>query len=517
MRYDCIIVGGGIAGLTSAAYLAKANKKVILFEKEPKVGGLVNSFNFKGFTVDGGIRSIENSGIVFPMVKELDLDVEFVKSVVSVGYKDDVMRITGKESVDEYEKLLIKQFPNNADDIKKIVKDIKRIMKYMDILYGIDNPLFVDMKKNKSFLFKTVLPWMFKFLFTMNKVQRLNTPVEEYLLDFTDNEALIDMIAQHFFKNTPASFAMSYFSLYLDYNYPIGGTGALIEAIEKYVLEHNGIIQTKTLITSLDKENQTVTDSEGNIYEYDQLIWAADNKMLYDVSDSPVEASKVKKLRGGDSVLSAYYTLDIDPEYFKEKCTGHFFYTPKLKGIKHLLKELKTLDFTSKKRVINWVTEYMDLTTYEISIPVLRDPNLAPEGKTAIIVSTLMDYDLVKAVYDEGWYDEFKKLTEELIFEAMVNSMFPEMEGQVTGQFSATPLTIERYTLNTDGAITGWAFTNEFMPSENRLLQVAQASITPFKNIYQAGQWSYSPSGLPISILTGKLAANKVLKKKSVK
>jgi len=39
-------------------------------------------------------------------------------------------------------------------------------------------------------------------------------------------------------------------------------------------------------------------------------------------------------------------------------------------------------------------------------------------------------------------------------------------------------------------------------------------------NISQAGQWVFSPSGLPISVLTGKMAADrviKVLKKKKEK
>jgi len=34
--------------------------------------------------------------------------------------------------------------------------------------------------------------------------------------------------------------------------------------------------------------------------------------------------------------------------------------------------------------------------------------------------------------------------------------------------------------------------------------------LTPVPGVYQAGQWSYSPSGLPISILTGKLAADRI-------
>jgi len=39
---------------------------------------------------------------------------------------------------------------------------------------------------------------------------------------------------------------------------------------------------------------------------------------------------------------------------------------------------------------------------------------------------------------------------------------------------------------------------------------------TQFKDVipgvYQAGQWTYSPSGLPVSILTGKIAADRVSK-----
>jgi len=54
MKYDVIIVGGGISGLTSAAFLTKAGKKVLLFEKENTCGGLVNSFERDGFVYDGG-------------------------------------------------------------------------------------------------------------------------------------------------------------------------------------------------------------------------------------------------------------------------------------------------------------------------------------------------------------------------------------------------------------------------------------------------------------------------------
>jgi len=50
---------------------------------------------------------------------------------------------------------------------------------------------------------KTILPWMFKYLMAIKKIQKLNTPIDDYLRNLTDNQVLIDMIAQHFFHKTP--------------------------------------------------------------------------------------------------------------------------------------------------------------------------------------------------------------------------------------------------------------------------------------------------------------------------
>ena len=61
MVYDAVIVGGGIAGLTAAAFLSRAGKRILLLEKEPHCGGLVNSFVRDGFTYDGGIRAFGGS------------------------------------------------------------------------------------------------------------------------------------------------------------------------------------------------------------------------------------------------------------------------------------------------------------------------------------------------------------------------------------------------------------------------------------------------------------------------
>ncbi len=113
MNYDIIIVGGGIAGLTAAAFLTKAGHNTLLCEKESSCGGLVSTFERGGFFFDGGIRAIENTGIVFPMLKQLGLDVEFVKNQVSIGIEDRVIRLESPESIKDYQALLTEFYPEN--------------------------------------------------------------------------------------------------------------------------------------------------------------------------------------------------------------------------------------------------------------------------------------------------------------------------------------------------------------------------------------------------------------------
>ena len=98
-------------------------------------------------------------------------------------------------------------------------------MKDMDVLYGIENPMFRQFLKDPGNLAGTLLPWLLRFAGTIGRIYRLGEPVEDFLGRMTVNRSLKDIIDQHFFHKTPAFFAMSYFSLYLGYLYPPGGTG----------------------------------------------------------------------------------------------------------------------------------------------------------------------------------------------------------------------------------------------------------------------------------------------------
>ena len=528
MSYDVIVVGGGAAGLTAAAYAARAGRSVLLFDRQPEPGGLVQSVNRGGFVFDMGLRAVEDSGIILPMVAELGLPLEWVKSRVSLGIRDRIISIDSAESLEEYRRLLESFYPDSTRDIDAILGVIRRIMRDMDVLYGIENPLFKDLKQDRDYLFRTLLPWMLKFLVTIGRINRMDAPVEEFLDGLTRDGSLKSMISQHFFRKTPAFFAMSYFSIYLDYLYPKGGPGTLMTLLAGYARDRGAEIRLNTGIVGVEPGTRTVIDGTGGRHTYKSLIWCADLLGLYRAVDTgrledprvrravAARRAELERHSGGDSVFSVFFSLDETPDYFRKISEGHFFYTPdprglgdlSTRGLEDLLARYDGLE-DSRQEVKEYIRRFLALNTFEISIPVLKDPAMAPPGKTGLIVSWLFDHTLMKKIRNSGWYDECREFCMNQVVDVLSRSVYPGLEKKILDRFATTPLTIEERTGNTGGGITGWAFTGGSMPVVNRIQQVARSVLTPMKGIYKAGQWAYSPSGLPIAILTGKLAANR--------
>lgn len=526
MKYDAIIVGGGIAGLTTAAYLAKNGFRILLCEKEDHVGGLVNSFTKDGFLYDAGARGIVDSGIVKPMLKQLGISVEFVKNEVTIGIEDEFIRIKSRESLSDYREMLVKLYPESEPDIDAILREIRKIMDYMSVLYGIENPLFKDLKNDKEYLLKTLLPWLIKKIKQTGKLKKYAIPVDDYLHQLTDNQSLIDIISQHFFQKTPASFALSYFSLYMDYSYPVHGTIDFVQQIESLVRKSQGTIQTDTKIISIDVAKKQIRDQKNQLYEYDQLIWTADQNQLYNAlsMDSITNLSAQKAIekqkqllvgkRGGDSIFTLFLAVDLDKEYFAKRSSEHCFYTPNKSGQSNSFNLLGVIQKSvDKQQIFDWMKDYLEHTTYEISIPSLRNATLAPEGKTGLVISFLMDYDITRNIKTLDLYDEFKDTTEKKVIEVLSNSIYQNLGEKILHRFSSSPLTIEKLSGNFDGAITGWAFTNPVIPSVTKTSHILKSCLTPIPSVLQAGQWTFSPSGLPISILTGKIAADEAAKR----
>lgn len=75
--YDTVIIGAGIAGLTSAIYLLRANKKVLILEKKSYGGQIIDSIeveNYPGFSKISGFDLATN---IYHQVKDLGGEFQY--------------------------------------------------------------------------------------------------------------------------------------------------------------------------------------------------------------------------------------------------------------------------------------------------------------------------------------------------------------------------------------------------------------------------------------------------------
>lgn len=523
-----VIVGAGMAGLTAAAYLLKNDYDVLLLEKNDRTGGLVNTFEREGFSFDTGPRAFVNSGMVQPMLDDLEIDYEVVNNEISIAIEDQMIRIDSLSAINDYKRILLALYPESAADIEKIIKVIYKLSKDTAVLYEFDNPNFKDYTKDKKVLLTKLLPWSFKFLNSLRRFNKFNMPMEDYLKGLTDNQSLIDILTQFFFRKTPTYFALGYFYVYLDYFYPKNGTIALPQILHKRVIENGGVIQLNTRIQEVIPSQKKVIDAEGKSYEYDHLIWATDLKTLYRQIDPAgldenttnnlnTQSQIIESSKAAESVFIMFLAVDRPSSYFKDKSGEHMFFTPSKKGLgdtNHKGKQylVDNFDSLSKNDVYVWLDDFCNLNTYEVSIPSLRDSSLSPEGQTGIMISCLFDYEVAEKISEAGWIDEFKTAMEDRIVKIFSQTIFEDMDKDLLFKLSTTPLTINKITGNSAGAIVGWSFETK-APVYNRLKDLPKSVLTPIPEIYQASQWAYAPAGVPIAMLTGWYATQKIMKK----
>lgn len=522
-----VIVGAGMAGLTAAAYLTRENYHVLLLDKNDRIGGLVSTFESNGFFFDSGPRAFVNSGIIKPMLKNLGIHWDFYENVISIGIEDQSFRIHSMEDLKEYHRVLVHLYPENKAEIDQIIAIISKLSEYTRILYEFDNPNFVDLTSDKKFIFRKLIPWTFKFLNALRKFNQYSMPMEDFLKHQITNPSLIDILIQHFFRKTPTYFALGYFYVYLDYFYPKGGTGALSNLLKEKILSSGGEIRLNKNIVEIIPAESKVIDSDGSEYPYDHLIWAADLKTMYrnlnlvnldakTTAKIKAESQRKYSAKGAESTFILYLAVNRPSSFFQQNGGEHLFYTPSRQGLgktnqEERLRLLENFGQRSKDEILEWLDNYLGLNTYEISVPVLRDHTLAPEGQTGLMVSCLFDYQILKNIEKAGWYDEFKKAIETRLIRILSDSIYKNLDEDILFKFSSTPLTIQKLSGSSEGAITGWSFETP-PPVINTLKDIPKSVLTPIHNIYQAGQWAYSPAGVPIAMLTGWYATQSIKK-----
>lgn len=122
-RADVVVVGAGLGGLCTAAYLARAGKRVVVVDRHSVPGGNGTVFTHHGYEFDVGLHYVGDCGpgggipsVLAPLGIELDfrrMDPDGFDTFVF----DDGTEFAVPEGVDRFRDRLVEAFPDEARGI----------------------------------------------------------------------------------------------------------------------------------------------------------------------------------------------------------------------------------------------------------------------------------------------------------------------------------------------------------------------------------------------------------------
>jgi phytoene dehydrogenase-like protein len=139
----------------------------------------------------------------------------------------------------------------------------------------------------------------------------------------------------------------------------------------------------------------------------------------------------------------------------------------------------------------------------------VEGPEKSPKGYRSVNISCLVPYkhpeDWFVRGGDKSKYRKYKQLLADRIIDSMT-SHIPRLRERIVVTETATPLTLERYTSATQGAIQGLAHTPQQSGKRRGKFK------TCIEGLYRVGQYVSPGAGIaPVSI-SGALCAEEIMK-----
>ena len=508
--FDAIVIGAGLAGLTAAAFLARGGASVLVCEQSDRVGGLFDSFWRSGYLFDGGIKAVENSAILLPTLSLLGLldQVELQPSPVAIITDGQMQPIRGLADIEAYFGLLESLFPPERAGLRHVLDDVGAVYRLLDAALTFPIPFMQPAGSGKA----AQKEWLRRHGSALTRLPRaaglMRGELRPYLSRKLTDQSLINLLAEVFPEGTSVFFGLGYWRMFLDYYYPRDGIQAIPQALAEAVTAAGGEMRLRARVEQVLLEGgraRGVRLATGEEYRAAQVVAACDLRQALTqlVPDTllPTEfAAKLAHAEVSHSVFNVFLGLDLPPEDLATQGCDHLFYLPDREGI------------TDTDRINR--EDYFARVPQEISIPCLHRPHLAPPGKTGLVVSAMTSWR-----YGGGWEGtpaHYAALKERSAYQmvASLERLIPGLTDRIEFSFAATPRTVATRTANSEGAIMGWSYRRGRGLARGSLLKMRDTVLTPVPGLLTAGHWSFSPGGLPIAALTGRLAAEHILKGK---
>ena len=500
-KWDTIIIGAGLGGLTAAAKLVRAGRRVLVLERNPHPGGTAYVYNRKGFFFPMGPLGFSHPGLVRSILK--DLEVGDRLSLRRVHYRirafdcDVPLSLPPAEMVKE----LAERFPSDARAVERFFQEMKAI------LFFSSHP---DSDTDVS---------------ALSDLYR--SSASEYLTRRIRDERLRRILGsigtREPYSGLPLLAAMWHLMTEEGIWYPASGMRAFSERLVRVLArqsdvekasDDSGTIRLGTEVTHIRVENGKVvgvTLRDGSKIDSPSVISNADYETtfltLLDRREiPPLWYRAVSRARQTGSVLQVCLGVDeskADLSSFHE--ASRLIY--------------RSREGTPPTGGVDWNAAEVDpgalaKEELEVSLWSKEDASLAPEGKAVVVIRTEAEYSHFVR-HRLGWrkrapgYEAYKtRLGRALVKEA--ENLIPRLGDSIQVMDVATPLTFEDQGGRSKGAVAGWSWDYEDFQDE----KPKELIRTPIKGLYMAGYQAFSAlfmGGIPTAMESGKRAAKAVL------
>lgn len=484
-KYDDIIVGSGISGLTMALILGMNGHKVLLLEKNPHIGGSLSRFYKKGIPFDTGFHftgGLHKGGILYNMLSILGIN----DLIEPIPLPEDHANIFIFEA--EY-----KQY-NVPYGITKIKEKLKG--------YFIEESAAIDsyFDKVKYVCEQTPSMNLHNLLSLHNHIDEDGITLDEVLNGLTRNPVL---------KALLSSFAMCYgvrpdeisfanhsrmcLNLYESVARVSGGGNAFIKAFETKFKDYDiEICCNKHIVRLSDIHNQKVgrfiLNTEEEILS-DNCIFTIHPKEILKILPkehlSKAFINRVSSFESSAGFFSVFTVLEgenEEPEFDNSifsifpHCDVNQLLDPAYQGASALVL-IKSIEQTEKKT-------YKTINAFETSF-----------------LGHVKEWENSKIGMRPPAYQEYKKKKVESIMERIFK-VFPKYKDKIKVIDAASVLTFRGYLNNPDGSAYG---------IKQKINQHNLIGKLPLRNLYAAGQSSLLP-GIIGAMMSSFIVGRSLLK-----
>lgn len=493
-RKRVAVIGAGLGGLSAAIRLAANGYKVDLFEQNHKAGGKANEINEKGFRFDTGpslltmpfvIKELfENSGEKI----EHHLELILLKNLCKYFYPDGTI-LNAYADTDKFAEEVSLNTLDSAQSVKQYLKYAEKIY---DLTAGLF--LFSDFSDRQNFY----KPEALKTLFQINKIDPFRSMHKANKSFFKDSKTiqLFDRYATYNGSNPYKAPATLNIIQHVEYNLGgfilKGGVYSLVRALFQVAKKKGVNFFFNSKVSQILHDNSVVKGlfvNKNGIYEkkdYEVVITNADvnytyKNLLNDTNSRP--AKRYSKLEPSSSALVFYWGV---------------------KG-KHNDLEIHNILFSE-----NYRNEFKELF----------EKNICPEDPTVYIyISSKFNIDdapvdhenwyvMINAPYvrNQNWELESEKSRKNII--KKINDMLGiDIENKIVFEKVLTPEMIEETTSSLKGSLYGISSNGKSAAFVRQKVRSKE-----YKGLYFCGGSVHPGGGIPLVILSGKLAAEAIIK-----